>query len=468
MATATIARHGALASSPRMAITRPRLISGIWPSSLAVWMAGIYIALFVVRPWEKLFPQLAEMRFERVYAVAMVAVVLVEGLRLRASWQSAGVMAFLGTIGLAGVAAVDPALAWDPFYKYLTLVVFYFVLLSVSRTAYTLLFLVTCYLLAMGIYVSKGLWEFYVHGHHHYTMGVVRLIGIDVTFGGPNDLATSLLLSLPMVLLLLHCRAEFTATWPRFWQRLLPVCLAVYVALAVWSIMLTKSRAGMLAFLVYAGLLVLRPPGLFRKLMIAVVALGSLWLMMPEESRDRLRTVWSPESGPTSAQKSAQGRVEGLKAGLEMFSRSPLVGVGPGNFVAYRKAQLDGVPLEAHNLLGQVLGETGILGGAAFVFMVGYALWRGYQLRRALRVPRTGDAHVARAVALACRDVIVLLLFDGIFGHNVLRFNYLWAAAFTQLSWELSRTAVHRSPARDTAPAASYAWRAVPRRWAAR
>lgn len=444
-------------------ISRPRLAQGIWPTSLAVWMAAGYIALFVIRPWEKLFPELAELRFERIYAIAMLAAVAFEGLRLRFSWQTASVAALLASLGLASVGAVDSSLAWDPFYKYLTLVVFYVVLLSVTRTTYTLLFLVTSYLLAMGLYLSKALWEFHVHGMHHYTMGVVRLIGIDVTFGGPNDLATSILLSLPMVVLVYKAQPMFTATWPIFWRRLLPACLAAYVVLAVHALMLTRSRAGMLAFLVYVALQTIRPPCIARKIALAALGLVALWFVMPPDARDRFRTVWDPQAGPRSAQESAHGRVAGLQAGLEMFRRSPVLGVGLGNFIPYRLAHLDGVELEAHNLLGQSLGETGFIGTAAFLAMVGCTLATGLQLRRRRWPGDNGDALVARLTSLACRDVVLLLLFDGIFGHNLLRFNYLWAAAFTVLSWELARAGQRRLRQAEAA-----AWPPLPGRLALR
>lgn len=446
------------AAARSLPISRPPLAQGIWPTSLALWMAAGYIALFVIRPWEKLFPELAELRFERIYAVAMLGVVAFEGLRVRFTWQTAAVGALLASLGLASAAAVDSSLAWDPFYKYLTLVVFYVVLLSVTRSTYALLFLVTCYLLAMGLYVSKSLWEFHVHGMHHYTMGVVRLIGIDVTFGGPNDMATSILLSLPMVVLVNKARPQFTATWPDFWRRLLPVCLAAYMALAVYALMLTKSRAGMLAFVVYVGLQAIRPPNIGRKIAVALVALVALWFVMPQETRDRFRTVWDPKAGPRSAQESAEGRVAGLKAGLEMFRRSPVLGVGLGNFIPYRLAHLDGVKLEAHNLLGQSLGETGLIGTAAFLAMVGTTLVSGVQLRRRRWPVENSDAHIARLTTLACRDVVLLLLFDGVFGHNLLRFNYLWAAAFTVLSWEMALRAERRARL-----ATDETWTALPR-----
>ena len=46
---------------------------GIWPRSICLWMAALYVALFIIRPWEQLFPQLGEIHFERIYALSMIA-----------------------------------------------------------------------------------------------------------------------------------------------------------------------------------------------------------------------------------------------------------------------------------------------------------------------------------------------------------------------------------------------------------
>ena len=60
------------------------LARGIWPKSLALWMVAFYIALFIIRPWEQLLPWLAALRFERVYAIAMIVVAV----------HGAGIVAF--------------------------------------------------------------------------------------------------------------------------------------------------------------------------------------------------------------------------------------------------------------------------------------------------------------------------------------------------------------------------------------
>lgn len=426
-------------------------------------MAAFYVALFIIRPWEKMWPALAEVRFERIYALCMIAAVTVEGWRVRFDRQTVSVLAFFAAIAIACLTAWKTELAVDRLYKYLTLLVFYFVLLSVVRGAYSLVFLVACYGVAMGLYLSKAFWEYAVHGAHHYTMGVHRMIGIEWTFGGPNDLATSIVLSMPMLLFVFRARKAFTATWPKLYRWLLDWAMAGYLVLALTCLVLTNSRAGMVCFIFWLFVVVMSGQGLTRKLLSlvgGVVLLGLIWLMMPEESQNRLRTVWDPEAGPSGAQVSAMGRIEGMLAGWRMFVDSPLTGVGPGNFIPYRVRFVDGVPADPHNLVGQTLGETGLIGTIAFLAMVGITLG---QCHRTIRLAqRTGDGRIETMALLsaACRETVLILLFDGLFGHNQLRFSWLWAAAFSSLAWQqaiLLRRSVRPVPAAASPAAAGVA-----------
>jgi len=428
---------------------------GIWPRSAGLWMAAFWIALLIIRPWEEMFPSLADWHVARVYAIAMIAAVVGSGkFRTLNSPQTAGVVLFLFALGLSWLGAGDSAAAWDELYKYATLVVFYFVLLSVIRSPYHLFFIIACYLAVMALYLGKAQYEYFFHGHRQYTMGVSRLIGIEKTFGGPNGVAASTVLSLPLLHLLWQVRHELTATWPDAWRKWFPRFLLFYLVLAVSSVILTNSRSGMLGCVLFALLVVLAGKRLGRKLAGFVVALllcGVVWSLMPEESQNRLRTVWEPEAGPISARTSAEGRLEGFKAGLAMFRRQPLTGVGIGNFVRYRVAEVDGVPLQSHNLLGQILGETGITGTAAFAFFVAVIL---VNCRKTAVLART-HAHPTFAVLAkltgACRSTILLLLFFGISGHNLLRFNWLWMAAFALLCREFGETCRAEQPEEEEA-----------------
>src|SRR5438270_8186139 len=134
-----------------------RLSKGIWPQRIAIWMAAFYVALFIIRPWEEMLPFLADIHFERFYALAMVAVVLLTSkFRGVFTLQTASVLFFLFALSLSAVLAVDSTVAWEPWYVYVTLIVFYFILVLVIRTPYELLFMVTCYLVSMGIYLAKS------------------------------------------------------------------------------------------------------------------------------------------------------------------------------------------------------------------------------------------------------------------------------------------------------------------------
>jgi len=427
---------------------------GIWPRSVVLWMAAFYVALFIIRPWEQLLPWLGAIYFEKVYALCMIAAVFFSGKKkLKMNLQTLAVILFLFAISFSAIFARHPSLAWDPLYAYLTLTIFYFILLLVIRTPYELAFMVTCYIVTMAVYLGKSQWEFFVHGAHRSTQGVTRLCGIESTFGGPNSLAMSVVISLPVLIFLWSIRKEFSCRWPKLWSKWFPRFLVFYSLLAVSSIILTNSRSGMVSFILFVLLATFRGRGIGRKLgyiLFGVLLLATLWLVIPEEHKGRFITIWDPESGPKIAEKSAEGRREGFKAGMEMFDRFPLTGVGIGNFIEYRVAHVDGVSLNAHNLIGQVLGETGVVGGGAFLFMVAITIVNCFKIRGIARRNRSDPKLAALSgLGLACRDALILLAFEGLFGHNLLRFNWLWLAAFSSLALQFGRVMLKQEAQRN-------------------
>jgi O-antigen ligase len=412
---------------------------GIWPASPTFWLAAVYLSLFIIRPWELMFPWLQAVRFERVYAVGMIAIVLLGGRPTPSPGvQGLAVLGFLAAMAFSGLCAVDPSLSWGCVFEYLKLVVFYAVLVSVVRNPYELLFMIAWYVATMAAYLAKAQFDFHVFGRHEFRQGVVRLIGVETAFGGPNELAASVVMTFPMVLTLYEARAEFTGDWPDALRRWFARGLALYLVLAVSSVMLTNSRAGMMSSALFAVLAVLRGRGLGRKAVYlsgAVVLLLAVWSVTPATIQDRLRTVWDPASGEKSgARSSAEGRWVGFQAGLEMFNRFPLTGVGVGNFLNYRVTELDGKPLQSHTLVGQLLGESGIIGAANFSALVLATL---ASIRAVPQHAGEGLGRWARScvgVATACRETVVLLFFEGLSGHNIYRFNWLWVAAFAALN----------------------------------
>ena len=414
-------------------------------------MAVFYIALSIIRPYDELFPELGTIHFERIYAICMIAAVFLgrgNKLRIKMSFQTVAVVLLLLAIGVSTLFAWKTSFALNPFYVYLTLVIFYFVLIVVARSPYELVFVVACYILAMATCLAKCQWEYFVHDRHLSSMGVRRMIGITDLHGGPNGLAMSIVVSLPMWWFLYSVRDRFTRGWPNLWRKWFSRSLVIYFALALTSIMLTNSRSGMLSFVLFVLLMALRGQGGMRKLkrvMAGVMILLAIWSVLPQEQKNRFRTIWDPTAGPPSATSSAYGRIEGFKAGITMFKRFPLTGVGVGNFIPYRRAHVDGVGLDPHNMVGQVLGETGVVGSMIFVLVVA-SIFANCRKVRVLASGRSNPTlDVLSGLAVACRDAVILLAFEGLFGHNVRRFNWLWLAAFGYLALEYTKQHIRQT-----------------------
>jgi O-antigen ligase len=426
------------------------LRDGIWPRSTPFWMAAFYMALYIIRPWEQIFPSWQIFYPERSFMIFLIAVIaLSKTKKVQSTWQTTTVFMFLAAVAISGACALRPSLAWDPLYSYFALVVFYYILLVVVSSPYDLCHIVLCYIAIICVYLAKSEWEYFVNGQHRYDMGVIRMVGIENTFGGPNALGMSIIISLPFGLFLWRNRTTFAHSWPVKWQARLRYGLLLYATLAVSSLILTNSRSTLLGFLVFCSLVMLRGKGFGQKLKyltLGAVALSVVWALMPEENKGRFLTIWAPEEGPSSAQVSAEGRIEGYKAGMQMFRRFPVAGVGLGNFIDYRAANVDGVALEAHNLAGQIFGELGLIGVSSF-FLLLTAIWMNCRSIIGFSKNRSDERVAFLAdLARACRLSLVLILFLGLFGHNLYRAHWLWLAAFSDLARQMVRQRLDIEP----------------------
>ena len=164
----------------------------------------------------------------------------------------------------------------------------------------------------------------------------------------------------------------------------------------------------------------------------------------------------NPEVGPENARVSGDGRLEGLVKGLELIAAYPATGIGPGS---WRPATHS--PLEAHNLYGQLCGEMGFAGVLTFGAILGCfaanLLWMRLQRRHDPAGPNDFTYHVAGAVGMS----IFLLLFEGNFGHNLYRHNWLWFGGFLIVARHVVASRVRAGRRRAYPPIAPrvMAWR---------
>ena len=149
----------------------------------------------------------------------------------------------------------------------------------------------------------------------------------------PNDLARSMLMTLPMCLHMAHGRG-FSLRW----------MFRAAALLILYGVYLTNSRGAILAvgsmLLIYCT----RRYGLWRGLILVPLLAAPMVLLAPS----RIGEISAEED-------SAAGRVEAWYEGFQMLRSHPLFGVGKGQFTDHHT-------LTAHNSYVLALAELGIVG----------------------------------------------------------------------------------------------------------
>jgi O-antigen ligase len=378
------------------------------------WILLGYMFLFVHRPFE-VWPFLADIRLERLYGIfAIVAVALSPQRRWLPNWQHAAYAAFWVAVLFCWAASPWMDQSQPKVEDYFKIVVFYLLLVSAVSDEKGLRRMMFGFLVIMAVYMLHSLKE-YFNGRHTYRMGTTRMIGVDLTAGDPNTFGASILFALPLVV-------PFWLDRPSKQGR---AFLAGYMALSAVCIVLTGSRSSFIGLILALLIMIWRSPYRWRWYAASVVLGPVLFLAAPENIQKRFETIVNPDAGPANAKASGESRLEGLYTGLELWAKNPLTGIGPG---AWRPATRS--ELESHNLFGQLLGEMGSFGAVAFIGVL-LAFWMNLRrVKKAYRShPEWGEDFVlwaARAVGFG----VFLMLFEGNFGHNLFRHNWLWYGGF--------------------------------------
>ncbi|MEI6314959.1 MAG: O-antigen ligase family protein, partial [Syntrophus sp. (in: bacteria)] len=287
-----------------------------------LWGTIGYLFLFIFRPYETLIPQLGAIHFERIYMLCLLAGLF--------NWSEKryiphklnyALLAFFGVLCFSYFIAYMPDKAEDSIWEYFKLLVLYFVILLSIRNEKEFRILLLSFIVIMALYIGKSEWEFFVNGKHTYRMGIRRLIGIDETNGSPNSFAATIVYSLPFAWVLWKTSS---ATWVK-------VSLGCYGIMSLSGVALTGSRGGMLSVIFFFSLVWMRSKRKVVGLMLIVVVTSMSWIFMGGILQDRFRTLYDDKINAT-ATASAEGRIEGVKRGIELFSLRPVWGWGTGNF----------------------------------------------------------------------------------------------------------------------------------------
>lgn len=409
-------------------------------NTLLLWMVIGYLFLFIFRPYEY-WEFLGTLRIERIYMIIMlIMVALSNQTRFVPHKINRTVIGFFLVMVAASVFAFNSSDAFPRTFDYFKLIVFYFVIIMTIRDSDDLKTFVLAYLVITLMYFGKSAWEFFLHDSYWWRMGIKRMKGIDITYSDPNYFAATIAYSLPFWWGMIKFRVE---------SRLMRSLLWLYGGLAIVCIIYSGSRSGMVTALLML-LLVWIASGkkMWGILLLPVLVIG-IWLAMPESYKIRFESTFveglAEEAGQKGADASAMGRLAGLKMGFTTMLNHPVFGLGPGNF-KYTWAGATGEVIggSAHNLYGQILGELGLTGALAFIIFIVTVFRTHNSIRKKMTEElanmnspvkdyKRRTMQLYAILSTASIQAMVLLLFNGNFGHNLYRYNYLWIGALAVL-----------------------------------
>jgi len=341
-----------------------------------------------------------------------------EGLSLR-HVPSRWLTAFLVTGVFSTLWAYDAGTAKDAFVVHALAVLSFMLIVSLVHTRREFLLTLLTFCAGAGIYILLSLWEWF-HGRHDFTMGVVRMEGAGSMYRDPNSFGATIVFMVPIFVWVgLHATSK-----------LYRLGVLAYLAILAYCAFKTSSRSTLvLTVLAALWTIAALPKAAHRALgVLMLVVAGTVLVSTLSPSQiKRIESVVNPET--YEREGSTVGRIEGYRVGFEIAKREPLLGVGPGNWSAYRQRKLDGRVLLAHNLLGSLLAERGFLGGLAFLGFLWTAIALAWRTMRRLRRSADGWDRAVGRFGFATLCTYGLLLVSGLGAHNLDRPNWYAAAA---------------------------------------
>ena len=384
----------------------------------------LYLVFFLCWPQEwvpyfKYLPPFTE-RIIGIMAMGSMAISLI--IKQRSSFYLGrigfGLVAFFLAMVLTVFSAVWLTLFKDTVRDMLRFVIVFVLIANVVDSPGKLRTVAWLYFISIGVLATMSVVNYY-NGIVQYTMGIVRALGLGLSYGHPNEQAGNLVLAMPLLFYYLKDCAKAPGR----------VLISGILLISIWNVILTGSRTGMVGMLFLAVVIIMRSR---RKLMfgfLSVILLLVAITIMPDQYKTRFMTTADIASadGPD---ESARGRIEGVQHGIHMFAMSPLTGIGAGCF-AVARGQEFGIYFSSHNMMAELLAETGLIGFIAYAYF-SWALFTSMRdSRRYLgsRRNRRGNNFMFSLADGIWVSIVLLYLF-GLTGHNLYRYNWFLFAGF--------------------------------------
>lgn len=408
--------HGEWWHSSGAAYQSPTSVTGSFEaqdSAFPFWTLIVFTFILIISPQE-FFPALASLRIALLMATVAITIYILDRFTHRQPITIRTREMYIITC-LVGWAILTIPLSYWPGGSLSFLLSFYsktlalFWLLSNIVNTLPRLRLIVWVLSLMAVLPAASGVNQYLSGNFLMTGGMDRIAGYQAPLtSGPNDLALTLNLILPLALALFLSYQTF----------ILRMMLLGIIALYVVAIIVTFSRGGFLTlattFVMYQWKLRKRQGGGWAAVTL-VIALLCIPLM-PSSYFDRLRTIKDIEADQTT---SAQARWDDMIAAVRLVIRNPIIGAGVGMDALALNEERGASWHNVHNVYLQYAVDLGIPGLVLFLLLlVGCIECAGFSLRHSAGVPDLREAfHLAEGIQISLVAFSVAALFHPVAYH---------------------------------------------------
>lgn len=187
------------------------------------------------------------------------------------------------------------------------------------------------------------------------------------------------------------------------------------------GVIISGSRGGFVGLIAFLTFVTIFSK---RKLLMIMLGVASI-LLMPLLSGDNYLQYMKSilDFGSAAAGISSSSRISGLRHGIEMAIRRPILGVGPGCYPLARSAWF-GWGLWAHNHYGELIGDLGLIG-----VIVWFLFFKQYFMRAWSYVKQYSKENAIGAICLAVVVSSIVRLVVGMGSHSVYIFFWYMTAA---------------------------------------
>jgi len=374
----------------------------------------LYTGVFFLRPGE-VVPPLGAIRLELIVAIITLVSIFVSKAavaNLRKTFGATRIprafVLFLLIICFGIPFAYWPGQAFRSFLDFFKLCLFFVMIAALVDTEQKL-YSFSWYFVLFSAWVGFIPFLNVLQGHMQFAQDIERVRGAVRYFTNPNVLACTLAQAIPFVIYLFLYERNF------FRKGLLAGIGCLLTSVIVFS----GSRGAFLSFIAALfAIFILRS----RRKVLGLLGLclfGTLlFCFMPDQYVERQKTMLHPED----VDSSTTGRFQAWSDGLELFSDSPVLGVGIGNFGPARGAAFEDW-LWPHNLFIQLVTETGLLGSLSWVCLMGLVLRRMKTIGILLR-DRSNHKSLLPLLNNALFVSILVQFVTGVSQHNLFLFGF--------------------------------------------